>query len=86
MEFGGDRVERMDQNPFSDQIRSAAWSKYLFSGLLVCGECGARITIVAGKGKRAYPKYDVPTIAIEEPATTACSSVLIASKTSFLLD
>lgn len=42
------------------QIRSAAWSKYLFSGLLVCGECGARITIVAGNGKRAYPKYGCP--------------------------
>jgi site-specific DNA recombinase len=42
------------------QIRSAAWSKYLFSGLLFCGECGARITIVAGNGKRAYPKYGCP--------------------------
>ncbi len=42
------------------QVRSAAWSKYLFSGLLVCGECGARITIVAGNGKRAYPKYGCP--------------------------
>jgi site-specific DNA recombinase len=42
------------------QIRSAAWSKYLFSGLLVCGECGARITIVAVSGKRAYPKYGCP--------------------------
>jgi hypothetical protein len=42
------------------QIRSAAWSKYLFSGLLVCGECGSRITIVAGNGKRAFAKYGCP--------------------------
>ncbi len=52
-------------------IRSAAWSKYLFSGLLVCGECGAHITIVAGNGKRAYPKYGCPNHSTVGHAATA---------------
>ncbi len=36
-------------------------SKYLFSGLLVCGVCGAKMVIVSGDGKRAYKKYGCPS-------------------------
>ena len=34
---------------------------YLFSGLLVCGLCGANIVIVSGQGKRGYVKYGCPS-------------------------
>ena len=34
---------------------------YLFSGLLVCGECGSRIVIISGQGKRGYAKYGCPS-------------------------
>jgi site-specific DNA recombinase len=35
--------------------------KYLFSGFLVCGTCGAKMVIVTGSGKRAYVKYGCPS-------------------------
>ncbi len=40
-------------------VVSSAGAKYLFSGLLVCGECGARMTIMAG-GKRNWQRYGCP--------------------------
>lgn len=36
---------------------SAKGSRYLFSGLLWCGCCGGRMSIVSGAGKRAYAKW-----------------------------
>jgi hypothetical protein len=35
----------------------SAGSRYLLSGLLVCSECGAKLTIICGHGKRGYPRY-----------------------------
>ena len=35
--------------------------KYLFSGFIVCGLCGARMIIVSGNGKRGYVKYGCPS-------------------------
>jgi hypothetical protein len=34
---------------------------YLFSGLLVCGDCGSRIVIISGQGKRGYVRYGCPS-------------------------
>jgi site-specific DNA recombinase len=34
---------------------------YLFSGLLVCGQCGSRIVIISGQGKRGYVRYGCPS-------------------------
>ena len=34
---------------------------YLFSGLLVCGECTSRLVIISGRGKRGYVKYGCPS-------------------------
>jgi site-specific DNA recombinase len=34
---------------------------YLFSGLLVCGNCGSRLIITSGNGKRAYVRYGCPS-------------------------
>jgi site-specific DNA recombinase len=42
-------------------VSKASTSKYLFSGLIVCGECGANLVIVSGDGKRAYKKYGCPS-------------------------
>jgi site-specific DNA recombinase len=30
---------------------------YLFSGMLVCGDCGSSVVIISGGGKRGYVKY-----------------------------
>jgi site-specific DNA recombinase len=35
--------------------------QYLFSGLLVCGECGSRMVIISGRGTRGYVKYGCPS-------------------------
>ncbi|WP_158821766.1 recombinase family protein [Granulicella sp. S156] len=35
--------------------------RYLFSGFMICGLCGARMIIVSGDGKRAYVKYGCPS-------------------------
>jgi DNA invertase Pin-like site-specific DNA recombinase len=35
--------------------------RYLFSGVLICGECGSRIVITSGNGKRGYVKYGCPS-------------------------
>lgn len=34
---------------------------YLFSGLLVCGECQSRMVIISGGGKRGYVRYGCPS-------------------------
>lgn len=34
---------------------------YLFSGLLRCGECGSRMVIISGQGKRGDAKYGCPS-------------------------
>jgi DNA invertase Pin-like site-specific DNA recombinase len=34
---------------------------YLFSGLLICGECGSRLVIISGRGKRGYVRYGCPS-------------------------
>jgi site-specific DNA recombinase len=36
-------------------------SKYLFSGLLMCGNCGSKMVIVSGGGKRGTRKYGCPS-------------------------
>ena len=42
-------------------VSRSSTSKYLFSGLLVCGECGSKLIIVPGDGKRGYQKYGCPS-------------------------
>ena len=39
--------------------RSAS-SPYLFSGFLVCSECGGKLVVVTGSGKRRRPRYGCP--------------------------
>ena len=39
---------------------SAIGSPYLFTGIVRCGLCGARMNIVSGAGKRGYSKYGCP--------------------------
>ena len=34
---------------------------YLFSGLLLCGECKSRLVIISGQGKRGYVRYGCPS-------------------------
>jgi site-specific DNA recombinase len=41
--------------------RTVASRAYLFSGLLVCGECRSRLVIISGRGKRGYVKYGCPS-------------------------
>ena len=42
---------------------------YLFSGLLVCGECASRLAIISGRGKRGYVSTGVPAIGTVASAT-----------------
>jgi hypothetical protein len=37
--------------------RTAQSRRYLFSGVLTCGECGGSMVIATGSGKRGYVKY-----------------------------
>jgi site-specific DNA recombinase len=41
--------------------RTVGSRSYLFSGLLVCGECASRLVIISGRGKRGYVKYGCPS-------------------------
>ena len=50
--------------------RTASSRKYLFSGLLVCGQCRGNMVIVSGSGKRGYVKYGCH--AHKHVGTTAC--------------
>jgi site-specific DNA recombinase len=54
-----DRKRRFAANGASG-ISKAYVTKYLFSGLMVCGLCGAKLTIVTGDGLRAAKKYGCP--------------------------
>jgi len=51
--FGASRLGGMNR---TESARS-----YLFSGLLRCGECGSRMVIISGQGKRGYAKYGCPS-------------------------
>jgi site-specific DNA recombinase len=51
--FGASRLGGMSR---TEKARS-----YLFSGLLRCGECGSRMVIISGQGKRGYAKYGCPS-------------------------
>ena len=53
--------KRQFSNTGAAGVRSSSSSKYLFSGLLVCGECGSKLVIVSGDGKRGYKKYGCPS-------------------------
>ena len=37
-----------------------ATSKYLFSGILVCAECGGRLAVVTGSRKKDHPRWGCP--------------------------
>jgi site-specific DNA recombinase len=41
-------------------LNRAASSRYLLSGVLRCGVCGANLVIVTGRSRRGYPKYGCP--------------------------
>jgi hypothetical protein len=43
------------------QPRRGRGPRHLFSGFLICGECGSRMTIISGNGRRSYIKYGCPT-------------------------
>lgn len=43
------------------QARRGRGPRHLFSGFLICGECGSRMTIVSGNGRRSYVKYGCPS-------------------------
>jgi len=47
---------------------------YLFSGLLRCGQCGANLTIVSGRGKNRAASYGCPLNA--QRGETVCSNSL----------
>jgi site-specific DNA recombinase len=38
----------------------SAGSRHLFSGLLVCSECGGNLTIISGHGKLGHARYGCP--------------------------
>src|SRR5262249_10923619 len=42
-------------------MRTERSRSYLFSGMLVCGECGSRIVIISGQGRRGYVRYGCPS-------------------------
>jgi DNA invertase Pin-like site-specific DNA recombinase len=48
---------RENFNKTGGMTRTERGRRYLFSGSLVCGECGGSIVICAGGGKRGYVKY-----------------------------
>jgi site-specific DNA recombinase len=53
------RKSRFGAKNFTGVSKSST-SKYLFSGLMVCGVCGANLVIVSGDGMRAAKKYGCP--------------------------
>jgi hypothetical protein len=57
--FGQRRLQFSSTN--NSGVSKSSTSKYLFSGLLVCGECGSKLVIVSGNGKRGYQKYGCPS-------------------------
>ena len=53
--------ERFGRSRYGGTMRTHESRRYLFSGLLVCGQCGSHIVIVSGWGKRGYAKYGCPS-------------------------
>ena len=53
--------ERMGSARCGGLNRTERSRQYLFSGLLVCGECGSRMVIISGRGRRGYVKYGCPS-------------------------
>jgi DNA invertase Pin-like site-specific DNA recombinase len=41
-------------------LSRSATSKYLFSGILVCAECGGRLSIITGSRKNDHPRWGCP--------------------------
>jgi len=37
-----------------------ATSKYLFSGMLICAECGGRLAVIIGSRKNDHPRWGCP--------------------------
>ena len=56
-----ERKRNFGATTLASGVSKASTSKYLFSGLLVCGECGSKLVIVSGDGKRGYKKYGCPS-------------------------
>jgi site-specific DNA recombinase len=53
--------ERFSSVQVGGFTRTERSKKYIFSGFMICGVCGARMVIVTGSGKRAYVKYGCPS-------------------------
>jgi site-specific DNA recombinase len=53
--------ERFGRSRYGGTMRTEQSRRYLFSGLLLCGQCGSRLVIVSGWGKRGYAKYGCPS-------------------------
>jgi site-specific DNA recombinase len=53
--------KRMGASRCGGLMRTEQSRKYLFSGLLLCGECESRMVIVSGGGKRGYVRYGCPS-------------------------
>lgn len=49
--------ERFSSAQVGGFTRTERCKKYIFSGFMICGVCGAGMVIVTGSGKRAYMKY-----------------------------
>ncbi len=41
-------------------LSRSADSKYVFSGMLICGECGGRLAIITGSRKHDHPRWGCP--------------------------
>ena len=41
-------------------LSRSASSKYLFSGILICSECGGKLRIITGHGKNNHPRWGCP--------------------------
>ena len=53
--------EKMGRSRCGGLNRTESSRQYLFSGLLVCGDCGSRMVIISGRGTRGYVKYGCPS-------------------------
>ena len=56
-----ERIELAFNARLGGMNRTLHSRRYLFSGVLICGECGSRIVIISGNGKRGYVKYGCPS-------------------------
>jgi site-specific DNA recombinase len=62
--------------------RTTRSRSYLFSGMLVCGECRSRLVIISGGGKRGYVRTDAPVIGTAACVTTRSQCARTGSKSS----